>query len=222
VMLNEFLADNKSDVKNEFHANVDWMEIFNNTNNTYNLDNCFLSNDDNNRAKFSFPAGTKIGPKSFLIVWADDMLLPGNQMHASFTLNKDGDQIYFGNGLDAVLDQISFGAQSNDVSLGRCPDGSGAFALQNYPSYDQYNCTVGMDENNFTDLLIAYPIPADKELRITCTQKEMASISMYTILGEKILATKIEGETTIDVTAIPSGIYFLQYKNTTKKLIIQH
>jgi hypothetical protein len=223
VMVNEFLADNKSDVKNEFHANVDWIEIFNNTNSTYNLDNCFLSNDDNNRAKFSFPAGTIIGPKSFLIVWADDMVLPGNQLHAPFTLNKDGDQIYFGNGSDAVLDQISFGAQSNDVSLGRCPDGTGAFALQNYPSYAQYNCTVGMQENNeLKNVLIAFPIPADRELKVLCSEKEIAELGLYNILGTKILTTKVAGETSIDISAIPSGIYFLQYKNNSKKLIIQH
>ena len=79
---------------------------------------------------WAFPAGTVIPARSYLLVWADKDTGSSGALHASFKLSTDGETLLLvdsdarGN---AILDRVSFGAHSDDVALGRYPDGTGAF-----------------------------------------------------------------------------------------------
>ncbi len=75
------------------------------------------------------PPGYIVPPHGFLLVWADNA--PGlngsnsADLHVNFQLAKSGEQIGLFAADGAQIDAVTFGAQTNDVSQGRYPDGIG-------------------------------------------------------------------------------------------------
>lgn len=65
-----------------------------------------------------------IGPGEYLLFWADNDEVQGPN-HTNFKLSKDGEYVglYDTDGT-TLIDGLTFGAQSSDVSYGRSPDGN--------------------------------------------------------------------------------------------------
>lgn len=86
---------------------------------------------------YDFPAGTMIPALGHLLVMFDnDTNMPG--LHATYTvggtnvtfsLNRSSDQLRLYKAGNVVEDAVRWGAQVEDLSFGRVPDGSGAFTL---------------------------------------------------------------------------------------------
>lgn len=137
VVLNEVLADNRSAVLNG-GAYPDYIELYNPTAAPVAIGGWSLTDDPLVPQKYVFPGGTTVPANGFLVVWADvNFGAPG--LHTGFGLGAKGDlvRLYAADGL-TVLDEIAFGLQVGDYSLGRVPDGSGDWAL-NQPSAGQAN-----------------------------------------------------------------------------------
>ena len=82
----------------------------------------YLSDEPGTPRKWAFPNGTTIPANGYLLVWADEDTLAVPGLHASFKLSGGGEQIYLNDtdaNFNAVLDTITFGAQTTDVSFGR-------------------------------------------------------------------------------------------------------
>lgn len=223
VVINEFLANNESDVKNEFHLNEDWIELFNTTNYDISLSNCYLSNNEDKRSKYAFPDNTIIPARSFLTVWADEMTI-GNQLHANFKLDNEGDDLYLTLFSGQAIDSKIFGEQSSDKSEGRCPDGYGLFEIMKYPSYGNYNCYVGLDENKAeTNALEVFPVPSSGKITLRSKIKEAEQVKIYNLMGELITEFEFKEETSLNVSTYANGIYFIKNQNNeSRKFIIQH
>jgi hypothetical protein len=122
VVLNEFMASNTgtlADPQGEFD---DWIELRNVTDSPVNLTGRYLSDEPNNPRKWQFPAGTTIPANGYLLVWADEDTTETVGLHASFKLSASNDEIYLTDtdaNLNQVLDTITFGSQSTDISYGR-------------------------------------------------------------------------------------------------------
>ncbi len=125
LTINEFMADNETTIPDPQGDYDDWIEIYNDTDQTQNLLGYYLTDDLSNPDKWAFP-DTTVDAGSFLLVWADeDGGDPG--LHANFKLNKEGEEIglYRDNsGHIELMDFIVFEAQPEDTSYGRYPDGS--------------------------------------------------------------------------------------------------
>lgn len=132
VVLNEVMADNRSAVING-GLFPDYIELHNPTTASVNIGGWSLTDDPLVPQKFIFPGGTSVPANGFLMVWADlNFGAPG--LHTGFGLGAKGDlvRLYAADGF-TVLDEFSFGLQVGDYSMGRVPDGSGAWVL-NQPS----------------------------------------------------------------------------------------
>ena len=122
VVINEFMASNTgtlADPQGEFD---DWIEIHNITDRDLDLTGLYLTDDPNNPRKWPFPAGTTISSEGFLLVWADENGLATPGLHANFKLAASGEQILLIDTdarLNGVLDSITFGPQTTDISYGR-------------------------------------------------------------------------------------------------------
>lgn len=222
VVINEFLAKNKSDVRNEFNLYEDWIELYNNTSVPLSLSNYYLTDSKSEKAKYAFPDNTVIQPNSFLVVWADDITLLGNQLHANFKLNEDGDDIMLSNGQRLIIDSISFGVQTSDISIGRCHDGYGNFKALQYPSYGMSNCVVGIDEFslNQNDFLV-YPNPAKSNFNILIeSNNEKNVVEITNIVGQLIYKNEFDKNISVNCSAWQSGLYLVTCNNFTKKIII--
>ncbi|MCW5551062.1 MAG: lamin tail domain-containing protein [Verrucomicrobiae bacterium] len=140
VVLNEVLADNRSAVANGGNY-PDYIELYNPTGSPVNVGNWSLSDDPLLPRQFVFPAGATVPANGFLVVWADlNFASPG--LHTGFGLGAKGDHVrlYAPDGI-TMVDQIAFGLQVGDLSLGRVPDGTGVWVL-NQPSVGLPNTTT--------------------------------------------------------------------------------
>jgi spore coat protein CotH len=129
VLINEFLADNASVNQDEAGEYDDWVELYNAGAVTATLDGMVLTDDVASlmaAPKWQFPVSTTIPPGEHLLVWCDRDVGQG-PLHADFKLNRDGEEIgLFDSAVHGLvpLDWIVFGAQQENVSYGRRPDGA--------------------------------------------------------------------------------------------------
>ncbi len=140
VVLNEVLADNRSAVVNG-GDHPDYIELHNPTTAPVNIGGWSLTDDPLLPRKFVFAAGTSVSANGFLVVWAD-LNLDSPGLHTGFGLGAKGDlvRLYAADGV-TVGDELRFSLQVGDLSLGRVPDGSGNWVL-NQPSAGSANTAV--------------------------------------------------------------------------------
>lgn len=220
VVINEFLAVNQSGELDENSQNEDWIEFYNNSNTSLDLSGLYLSDNSLSPQKFTFPANSIIPANGYLTVWADDD--NGTNIHCNFKLSASGEQIVFSKG-SIVLDSLSFGTQTADISSGRCPNGIGSFSMINNPTYNGSNCITGLHDvemNNFT--ISVYPNPADQTVMIRTESQEILPVMIQNALGEIIVTQSLNRNLEINTSVFNQGIYFISVSNKTIKLIITH
>lgn len=138
IRLNELLATNSGVLADPSGQFDDWLELYNPGPGTAQLAGFFLSDQIDFPTKWQFPASdpaaTQIPPGGFLLVWADDDEAAG-PLHAGFKLNATGESLVL-TAPDGVtlIDTITFGPQTSNVSFGRLPDGAGAWTLFGQPT----------------------------------------------------------------------------------------
>ena len=106
----------------------DWFELYNPNASPIDLAGYFLTTDPTNPTLFKIPAGSILPAHGFVLVWADGGLSNLNDatnhfLHAGFRLKKTGSLIALLDGNTNLVDSVSFGTQTSDVSGGRYPDG---------------------------------------------------------------------------------------------------
>lgn len=94
VVINEFMANNASTVRDEHVDYDDWVEIYNAGNQAVDLAGFHLTDDSLKPAKFCIPMGfpsvTTIAPHCFLVIWCDNEGRDG-PLHANFKLSGMGE-----------------------------------------------------------------------------------------------------------------------------------
>jgi len=129
VFINEWMASNNRTLANPIGLGFsDWFELYNADTNTVDLAGYRLTSNLTNTTKFIVPPGFAIAPEAFLLVWADNNDAWNNPtngvLHVNFKLAKEGDSIGLFAPDGTLVDSVTFGAQTADVSQGRYPDGS--------------------------------------------------------------------------------------------------
>jgi hypothetical protein len=124
IEIHEFVAENDTGPRDEFGERDDWIEIWNKSPHPFHIGGYRLTDDLRLPTKWTFPSGTVIPPCGTLLVWADDQAAQGT-LHASFRLSAGGEQVaLFDPSGTTMIDGVTFGAQTADVSLGRMTSGS--------------------------------------------------------------------------------------------------
>ena len=117
LRINEIMADNRGSVLYEGMTS-DLIEIRNNGRHTVDLGGMSISDDSSQPDKFVFPVGTMIEGNGYLVLVAgeeDD----GGGIHLGFALDADGEAVYLYDVDGQLMDQVEFGIQPADFSLGR-------------------------------------------------------------------------------------------------------
>ncbi|MCS1411314.1 MAG: hypothetical protein M2R45_04513 [Verrucomicrobia subdivision 3 bacterium] len=127
VFINEWLADNGNFNQDPLDQQFDdWLELYNAGDTSVDLSGYFLSDDPADLQKVMIPDGTVVGPRSFLLVWADGETLPmgdRGDLHVAFRLSRSGEVISLSAPNGSVVDRVEFAAQETNVSQGRLRDG---------------------------------------------------------------------------------------------------
>jgi hypothetical protein len=130
VVINEVMADNQRAVSNG-GAFPDYVEFYNKATVDVDMGGLSLSDDSLNPNKFVFPVGTVVPGGSYLMVWCDnDLAAPG--IHTGFKLSAGGGAVTLYSGT-ALVDYVTYGVQAPGLPIGRIPNGTGVFTL-NDPS----------------------------------------------------------------------------------------
>ena len=222
VVINEFLAANNFGQTDENGKHEDWIELYNNTNSVLNLSGLYLSDDYANPTKYTFPNNTIIQPNSFFTIWADEDNVNGTTLHCNFKLLDSGEKIMLSNST-TVLDSVRFGFQGADISIGRCPDGTGLFDVTTIPTYNANNCAVSVQEKEFETINIAlYPNPANQSVTIKTTLNNELPITITNSIGQIVYSSTIYQTKEINTSTFSQGIYFVRVSNKITKLVVGH
>lgn len=138
IYINEFMADNDgfiSDPQGDFD---DWIEIYNGGSGIVDIGGLFITDDLAEPNQYMIPTtqpdSTSIFPDDYLVLWADKDLGNG-VLHVNIKLSKDGEEIGLFSLLEnTVIDTLTFGEQSSDISFGRYPDGEHVWVNMHSPT----------------------------------------------------------------------------------------
>ena len=224
LVINEFMASNTTSRQDEFGEHEDWIEIYNNGDVTVPLFDYYLTDNPNDPNKWKLPHVT-LSPDSYLIIWADDDNSQGDD-HTNFSLKRSGEFIgIFDNHLNhyAVVDSITYLEQTEDVSFERSPNGIGAFAFAEYPTFGYNNDAVSHLQEKDEVVIEIYPNPAVDHIYVT--GDEIQQINIFDVSG-KLLISHSGNKNQIDVSDLSSGLFLvelinLQNKKTISKLVIR-
>ena len=221
LVINEIMASNTATVADQDGEFDDWIELYNNSSQTVSLDNLYLSDDATDLLAWQFPTGVTLAPDSYLIVWCDkDEEQTG--LHASLKLSSGGESAILSYSDGTVIENISFGAQTEDMGYARIPNGTGNFVIQT-PSFNANNQSVLQTETETILESNLYPNPVKNHLTIEST-KVVKSVKVYSIQGQ-LLKTKlfegIDATVNVDLSQLSTGIYFLSVNNSKGKKFVK-
>ena len=126
VRINEWMADNNTTIIDPADNNYeDWFELYNAGSAAADLSGYTLTDDTGTQNKWTFPTGSVIAAGGFLHVWADGdpQQTGGGSYHADFSLRRGGEEIAIYSPSGILVDHVTFGSQSGDISQGRYRDG---------------------------------------------------------------------------------------------------
>jgi len=134
VRINEVLANGVTALGGAF----DGIELYNDGDLDMDIGGWSLSDSAVNTRKFVFAPGTIIPARNFLAVVLD-AANPDN----TFGLKASGDAAYLFDPFGSLIEQVPFGLQPPDLSIGRVPDGSDNWVLTT-PTFGGTNAPVAL------------------------------------------------------------------------------
>lgn len=203
VMISEFLAENGSGLKDEDGDQGDWIELFNTDTAPADIGGWALSDDALLPLKWTFPAGTVIPARGFLVVFASakNRTADSSHLHTNFRLTNSAAgylSLAQANGT-IVSSYVLYPAQRSDHSYGAY----GSYATTGYlltPTPGAPNDAVGyldfVADTNFSIPRGFYTAP--QTIDLTCAT--VGATLVYTINGSTpSLTNGIQGASPLTV-----------------------
>ena len=245
IVVNEFLALNDACCTDPNGENDDYIELYNYGNEAVNIGGYIITDNIGNYENYhQIPIGndsTIIQPGEIILLWADKDSEQG-VLHLEIKLSGSGEQIaIFMPDSNTVVDTLTYGEQTVDVSYGRYPNGSDTWQQMNpTPGTSNTEELFTIDSNTILNsyrLYPAYPNPFNPEttIRYDLPEQTFVGITIYDVLGRKVRTIVNEqqdsGQRSIIWNAkdkngqpVSAGIYLYQMQAgdfvQTKKLIL--
>lgn len=227
LKINEIMASNSATLASDLGNYGDWVEVYNPTINAIDLAGLYFTDDIATPTKYQFPTGsstTIVPANGFKLVWADDS---AQLLHANFKLSSAGETIAFfaADGI-TLIDSITFGAQTTDISFGRATDGGATWTTFNTPTPEASNDPTTLQNNLSNENKISiYPNPSNNN--ITIMGSNWSSVQIFDLNGKIVLSAKGNNlnQQIINIASLDNGVYFLQVldnKNSYQKKLIKY
>ncbi len=147
IVINEFMASNATSATDEDGDTEDWIELYNNGNESVNLMGWGISDNYTQPFKWVFP-DVEIHPGEYLLVWASGKDRTGEHLHTNFSISSDGEELILvspeGNWADEFFPLVL----PTDISYGRYPNGTDDFYFFIQSTPGQPN-----EDNGYEELL---------------------------------------------------------------------
>ena len=187
IRINEVSAGNDTYI-NEYGKKNDWIELYNTSDQDFDLAGIYLSDNVLNPHKFQIPSFTDISTiipaHGYKVIWCDGEDSK-SQLHASFKLgNRDKSFISITDVNGLLIDSLSYKNQPRWHTYGRFPDDGASLALFERPTIAATNriCTsIVLESSNGIDTPIEESV-----------NRQIETIRYYNLSGQQI--SNLEGE----------------------------
>ena len=140
LVINEIMANAKSGLADEDGEYVDWVELYNTTDQTISLDNYALSDNEAKPLKWRFPQGAVVAPHSYYLVFCsnkdrrDDVTrIP----HANFGISAEHDTVVLSDSNGHLVDRVTIDNLPSDCTFAK--DANGTFSVHQYATPGRAN-----------------------------------------------------------------------------------
>lgn len=195
LVINEFMAKNDTTIQDNMGDYSDWVEIYNSTDESINLSGYFLTDDLSENTKWAFPE-TTLETQGFYLVWCSGETTHGEN-HGGFKLSADGEDLgLFKSEADSIVlvDGLTFGPQTADVSYGRETDAAPAWTLFTVPTPNAPNGIIDAlaDINPLQTSILVYPNPYSEGFNMSNPSDRPFSIEILDVTGRLMARFKIK------------------------------
>ncbi len=133
IVINEVMSDNENILEDNFGETSDWIELYNSSSETIELEGFYLSDGADNLERWQFPS-QEIAGNGFLLIFASDNNLEEPVLHTNFKLSSNGEGLYLSDAQGTIVDFIEIPPLDNDISYGRQTDGADNWVYFDAPS----------------------------------------------------------------------------------------
>ncbi|MEX1193193.1 MAG: CotH kinase family protein [Brumimicrobium sp.] len=181
LYINEFMSSNQGSYLDDYGEPSDWVEIFNNSSQTINLGEYYLSDDPSDLKKWKFPSIT-IESGDFEIVFASgkDVVTTSGEVHTNFAINSKGEVLTLSKNGEFVH-EIKAKSLNYDESFALIPDGGKEGFVQSQATPLNRNVTNNSDYVEFSKLGGIY----ESSFELTLENKNLTNQIFYTINGDQ-------------------------------------
>ena len=215
LVINEIMASNVSEVADQSGEYDDWVELYNGGNVAINLNGFYLSDNENDLTKWSFPNKT-IQPNDYLIIWCDTAGNSQPGIHTTYRLSADQEEVYLSDPTGVVIDAVHFVNMPTDISYARVPNGNGTFIHQLHSHNNNNNTIATLNDINVISNLRVYPNPSNNMVYILGSSH---IIEVFNTLGKKVYSSA--NVNSINISDWDSGIYLIKSGTSFAKFIKQ-
>jgi hypothetical protein len=206
-----------ADVSSGSEEYDDWVEFYNGSTQSINLEGYYLSDNESSLDKWLFPNVT-IEPNDYLIVWLDGDDLTQEGLHTSFKLSAQEEALFLSTSNLFIVDAIYYQDIPSDMGYARFENGTGPFQIQNH-TFDDNNGQHSVEIEQWTNSVKVFPNPANNFITIEASAN---TIEISDVLGKKYLTiSNIRNSVRVNTSSWPSGLYIINIDGQTEKVIIQ-
>ncbi len=227
LVVNELMSINTSIIADESGVFEDYIEIYNRSENSIYLGDKFLSDELDNRDKWRLP-DMFLPSDNYLVIWADDDWEDG-ALHCSFKLDGDKDEVFIFDAAAtyfALIDSISFVEQTEDIAIGRLPNGFGDFVVLPIASPGANNdMTIDPTDTLNGNTVFIYANPAYDILQFDLLIGDASaetSVELFHMNGQRVRSFNygdlMNGvhSNQMDLSDLSAGLYFLSVRFNSK------
>lgn len=201
LVINELMADNEQVIQDQAGDYSDWIELYNNSADTIDLGEYFLTDDLSDPFQWAFPQEL-LYPGDFKLIWASgDPTIGPN--HADFKLSKGGEAVgLFRNvgGAADTADYVIFGSQNSDESYGRIFDAAPVWVAFDPSTPGASNGTMGLEQHpHYVPNWQVSPVPYGNLFSIKNYGPEPLIIRMYDGRGAQLQQIVVEPFSELEV-----------------------
>jgi len=215
LVINEIMAANFSSVADQSSEYDDWVELYNGNNFDLNLNGYYLSDNENDLTKWSFPNVT-IPANDYLIIWCDTAGSTQTGLHTTYRLSADQEEVYLSDANGNVIDAVHYVNMITDKGYARVPNGTGVMQYQDHTYYAANDNSTGINNTLINSSLRVYPNPSNNKIYILGVTN---TINVFDISGKKVHSQ--DNSKSIDISGWTPGIYFLRSGASVVRIIKQ-
>ena len=157
-------------------------------------------------------------------VYPNNLLICPNETATLWTQTADSYQWldFYGNPIPGETNQsitTGPGEYSVKTTINGCTEQSVTVYIDTYASIENSPCSLGIDDHNKKDEILLFPNPVENILTIESAES-IDDIIVFDILGNKIMPTRVSNSS-IDVSGLVKGIYFLRLSIDNRKVVIK-